>query len=185
MLVDVPVAGKVGEKVESYFANFGRLTGIICETSVGRFLLELDMTPEKRERMSTQLTWLEKKLKDPTIQDARKDARIVPANPHSTLTLADGSVYGCFVIDMSGSGVAVSAEVQPPIGTPLAVGACVGRVVRPLPNGFAVQFIERQKRSDLNLLIGRRTPSVPVADAGISKAISAPPAGPDYLYLDA
>jgi hypothetical protein len=56
---------------------------------------------------------------------------------------------------MSVSGIAVSADVQPQIGTPLAVGACIGRVVRPLPNGFAVKFVEPQNREDLDRLIAR------------------------------
>jgi len=41
-------------------------------------------------------------------------------------------------------------DAQPPIGTPLAVGACVGRVVSVLPTGFAVRLIERQKLDDLS-----------------------------------
>jgi hypothetical protein len=35
-------------------------------------------------------------------------------------------------------------------GMPLAIGACIGRVVRLLPNGFAVKFVEKQNRHDLN-----------------------------------
>jgi hypothetical protein len=56
---------------------------------------------------------------------------------------------------MSASGVAVSAELQPAIGTPLAVGACIGRVVRLLPNGFAVEFLELQNPNHLDRLIIR------------------------------
>ena len=41
---------------------------------------------------------------------------------------------------------------------PLAVGGCVGRVVRLLPNGFAVKFVEQQRRNDLNRLIIRPAP---------------------------
>jgi hypothetical protein len=62
-----------------------------------------------------KLTWLEKKQKEPAMPDLRKDARIIPANPHSTLTMADGATHGCFVVDMSASGVAVS-EFQVRIG---------------------------------------------------------------------
>jgi hypothetical protein len=103
-----------------------------------------------REKFATKLTWLEKKQTDLAIRDVRKDARIIPPSSHSTLAMADGSVHGCFIIDMSVSGVAVSAQVQPPIGTPLAVGACVGRVVRHLPDGFAIQFVQAQNRQDLS-----------------------------------
>jgi hypothetical protein len=59
---------------------------------------------------------------------------------------------------MSVSGVAVSAQLQPPIGMPLAVGACIGRVVRLLPDGFAVKFVEAQNRHDLDRLVARAAP---------------------------
>lgn len=184
MMVDVPVVGRTGEVVESYFGDFGKLTGVIKDSVAGAFLLELDMTSERRARMSTQLTWLERKLGDPSVKDARKNARIVPASPHSTLTLADGSVHRCFVIDMSVSGVAVSAGVQPPIGTPLAIGACIGRVVRLLPDGFAVHFMEPQKRRDLDWLISREAPLARDANSLRSTGAAAlPPAG-EAVVLD-
>ncbi len=47
----------------------------------------------------------------------------------------------CFIIDMSPSGVAVSADYTPTIGQPLAIGRAVGRVARHLEVGFAVKFI--------------------------------------------
>lgn len=149
MILDVPVIGRVGDRIGTYFGDFGRMEGEISDTVAGSFLLELMLTRPQRQRMSDQLIWLEKKQKDPTIKDGRKQARIVPASPHSMLTFADGAMKSCFVIDMSPSGAAVSADVQPEIGTPLAVGACVGRVVRHLDGGFAVKFIEEQGRDVL------------------------------------
>jgi hypothetical protein len=155
MMVDVPVVGKLGDHITCYFPDFGKLEGFISDTIGGGFLLELDMVRSKRQNMADKLTWLEKKQSDHSITDLRKDARVIPASPHSTLTFADGATHGCFVIDMSVSGVAVSADVQPQIGTPLAVGACVGRVVRILPDGFAVKFVEPQDRNHLNRLLVR------------------------------
>jgi hypothetical protein len=101
------------------------------------------------------LAWIAKKQQNPAVLELRKDSRFVPPVPHSTLTLADGAIHPCFIIDCSVSGVAVSAAVQPPVGMPLAVGACVGRVVRLLPNGVAVKFVERQTVSDLDRLVVR------------------------------
>jgi hypothetical protein len=161
MLVSVPVVGKVGDHITSYFGDFGKLYGEISETSAGSLLLELNMTLAKRKTFANKLIWLEKRRKNPAIHDGRKQARIVPATPHSTLTLADGSTHGCFVIDMSISSVAVSSDVQPPVGTPLAVGACVGRVVRIFPNGFAVKFVEQQSRDGLERLVVRPEPPSP------------------------
>ena len=74
------------------------------------------------------------------------------------MTLADGSFYPCLIIDVSMSGIAVSSEIQPPIGTPLAIGACVGRVIRHLPNGFAVKFVKKQERDELNALLTKEAP---------------------------
>ena len=158
MIVAAPVLGKVGDPISSYFGDFGKLNGVISDTASGSFLLELEMTKSLRERFATKLTWLDKRQKNPNIRDGRKQPRIIPASPHSTMTLADGTVRSCFIVDMSTSGAAVSAEVQPPIGMPLAVGACVGRVVRHLPDGFAVRFVEDQKRNDLERLVIRPTP---------------------------
>ncbi len=139
--------------------DFGNFEGTISDTRTGGFLLELDMTQIMRAKLADKLTWLEKKHRDPcSIADARKHPRFVPRTPHSTLTLADGTVHGCVIQDVSLSGAAVSAQIQPPIGTPLAVGACIGRVVRHFQDGFAVKFVQEQSRDDLNRLIARVTP---------------------------
>lgn len=156
MIVAVPVLGKVGERITSHFRDFGALEGHISDTANGSFLLELAMTPSMREKFASKLTWLDNRQKNPAMRDGREHARMIPASAHSTLTFGDGSTRGCFVIDMSVSGVAVSADLQPHIGMPLAVGACVGRVVRLLPQGFAVKFVEPQNRSHLERLVMRR-----------------------------
>ena len=150
MLVEVPIVGHIGERMTSYFREFGELEGIISHTTQGGFLVEMEMTAARRVRLAEQLTWLERKFRDASVQDVREDARIIPPMSHSVLILADGSVHGCFIIDISSSGAAISAEVQPPIGTPLAVGACVGRVIRVFETGFAVRFVERQDIDDLS-----------------------------------
>jgi hypothetical protein len=126
MIVDVPVVGKIGERVTSYFQDFGEFQCTISATLKSGFLMELDMTRARR-------AWMSEKL-----------------------TLADGSIHSCFIIDVSTAGVAISCEYDPPLGTPLAVGACVGRVIRKFDNGFAVKFAEKQERDDLVRLVVRQ-----------------------------
>jgi hypothetical protein len=155
MMVDVPVVGKIGDSLTSYFRDFGKLDGHISDTRPGGFLFELDVSYATRERLSNKLTWLEEKLKDPAVIDLRRHPRVVPAHSHSTLTLADGAIHPCFIIDMSAAGAAVSAELQPEVGTPLAVGTCVGRVTRNFAGGFAVKFVERLNQNDLDRFIAR------------------------------
>jgi len=173
MIVEVPVVGRVGDRLTTYFRDFGKIEGAISDTMARSFLLELEMTRERRERLSETLTWIAKKQQDPEVTDLRGDARFVPPNPHTTLTLADGSIHPCFIIDYSVSGVAVSAAVQPPVGMPLAVGACVGRVVRLLANGIAVRFVERQTVRDLDRLVARKVPAVVPADAVLDQPVAA------------
>lgn len=142
MMIDVPVVGKVGDRLTSYFREFGKFDGEITDTVTGSFLVELEMTRAMRVRLADKLVWLEKKQKDASLRDVRKDARFIPSAPHTILTLANGAIMSCFIIDVSLSGVAVSSELQPSIGTPLAVGAYVGRVVRVFQEGFAIKFVE-------------------------------------------
>ena len=155
MIVDVPVVGKVGDYLTSYFRDFGKLDGHISDTKPGCFLLELDVTYATRQKIANKLTWLEQKQKDPEIIDLRKSARVIPAKSHTMLTLADGAVHECSVIDMSVTGAAVSVEAQLEVGTPLAIGACVGRVTRAFANGVAVKFVERQSQYELDRLVIR------------------------------
>jgi len=171
MIVEVPVVGKVGDRLTTYFRDFGKIEGNISDTMARSFLIELEMTRERREKLSDMLTWIQKKQQSPaTVLELRKDARFVPPVPHSTLTLADGAIHPCFIIDYSVSGVAVSAAVQPPVGMPLAVGACVGRVVRLRPNGIAVKFVERQTVRDLDRLVTRAVPAAVRTEAGLPEA---------------
>lgn len=161
MIVDVPVVGKIGDRVTSYFEDFGEFQCTISATLKSGFLMELDMTRARRAWMSEKLTWLEKKQKDDGIQELRRDARFVPQASHTFLTVADGTTHPCFIIDVSTAGVAISCEYDPPIGTPLAVGACVGRVIRKFDNGFAVKFTEKQQRDDLVRLVVRQAVAQP------------------------
>jgi hypothetical protein len=62
-------------------------------------------------------------------------------------------------MDVSATGVAVSSELQPPIGMPLAIGSCVGRVLRVFPSGFAVRFVDKQDIDELMRLIVRNDPT--------------------------
>ena len=57
MLVAVPVVGKVGDHITSYFGDFGKLEGEISDTTARNFLLELAMTPRMREKFASSPGW--------------------------------------------------------------------------------------------------------------------------------
>jgi hypothetical protein len=173
MLIDVPVVGKVGERVVSYFSDFGNLDGWITDTTKGSFLVDLEADKALRSKLARKLAWLEKHQSDPSVVDARSSARIIPKAPHSTIIFADGTYSTCFIIDMSITGAAVSADARPEIGMPLAVGSCVGRVVRCFREGFAVQFVEPQDPKQLETLVARPPRQVSLLKLRSDVAVSA------------
>jgi hypothetical protein len=143
LVVAAPVKGAIGERVIATLLEFGKIEGKILKTQSLGFVMSVNMTDEERERFAAKIEWHDKH-KNFDLPDNRKSRRIVPENPHSVIILGDGTVVGAFVIDVSVSGAAVSADVDVNIGDPLAVGRIVGRVVRHFPGGFAVKFIEPQ-----------------------------------------
>lgn len=138
-----PVKGAAGERVIAHFDEIGKLEGQIIRPLADGFVMSVVLSDERRARLAAKIDWLEKHWHY-RLPDDRKHKRTIPKNPHSTLLLADGTVLGCFVIDMSVSGVAVSADIRPQLGDVLAVGKVIGRVVRLFPEGFALRFIELQ-----------------------------------------
>jgi PilZ domain-containing protein len=143
MALSAPVQGPVGERVIVYTEQFGRLHGAITRVMTTGFVMSIAANPQTREKLAAKLDWLEKQKEAPELPDSRRHARVVPKNPMATILLADGSTVSCLVIDFSDSGVAVSADLYPALGTPLAVGKMVGRVVRRFAEGFAVEFTEK------------------------------------------
>jgi hypothetical protein len=152
MTLLVPVNGSVGERVLVHCDEFGKLEGSIIRVLERGFVMLTALSEEERRNLAVKIDWYEKN-KNHDLVDNREHKRIIPKNPHSHLVFQDGSMLQCFVIDMSVAGVAVSADVKPEIGTPLAVGTLVGRVVRHLNDGFAVKFLTLQEPEALEQLL--------------------------------
>ena len=142
MVLVAPVLGDVGEKIIVQSDELGELTGPLVEVADRGFKLDIEATKEERSKLARKLKWLEKHHVGEA-HNRRKHKRVVPREPLSTLVLADGRVPTCFIIDMSPTGAAVSADISPTVGMPLAIGKVIGRVVRHLPNGFAVKFVRK------------------------------------------
>jgi hypothetical protein len=149
-----PVAGKVGVPVVADIEQLGRIKGSVIRVFPRGFVMSVAANEEERRMLAIRIDWVERN-KHFEVPDNRAHARFIPRRPLTLLTLADGSVLACFVIDLSVSGAAVSADVVPQIGTVLAVGKVVGRVARYLPGGFAVEFIETQNRHEVESLVIR------------------------------
>ena len=136
-----PVIPRVGEMVTAHFQDFGMLRTRVSRELPTGFMLDLDLDDDGREKLAAKIRW-RKQNAIKLVPDKRDYPRIMPRYPRSELIMADGSRWPCFVIDISQSGAAVSAAILPGRGTPVAIGSMVGRVVRRLEVGFAVEFIE-------------------------------------------
>jgi hypothetical protein len=149
-----PVAGKEGVLVVADIEQLGRIKGSVIRLLPRGFVMSVVASDAERRLLAARIDWIERN-KHFEVIDHRAHARFIPRRPLTLLTLADASVLACFVIDLSVSGAAVSADIVPRIGTVLAVGKVVGRVARYLPGGFAAEFVETQNRHDVESLVIR------------------------------
>ena len=142
------VSGAVGERVLAKFEDFPILNGAISRLFRDGFVMDFAVDNEERLQLAAKIDWI-KKHRFSAKKDLRAHKRVMPPHPHSAVTLPDGRVFRCEVIDVSRSGAAVSAEVTPRIGTRIALGSAVGVVVRHLEAGFALRFDELIDLGDL------------------------------------
>src|SRR6266508_3219789 len=134
-----PVNGKLGERVIADIDELGRLQGNVGQLLERGFVMTIAANDEERAALAGKIDWLDKH-KNLEVPDGRTHKRFMPENPYSTLLLHDGNIMTCLVIDISDSEAAISADTVPEIGTVLAVGKVIGRVVRHFAGGFAVKF---------------------------------------------
>ena len=147
-----PVRTSVGEWARVEIDQVGRVEGTVDRLLDERgFVVRLDANEEERARLFDKISWVQKH-KDHEVTDKRGEPRFVPGNPHTMIAFADGTIVDCFVIDLSVTGAAISADITPPVGTVLAVGKIVGRVVRHFAGAFAVQFVQMQDRATVESL---------------------------------
>lgn len=148
MVASAPVLGAPGEELSANFEPFGTVRGRVERLIDGGFSMVIETSAEERDLLIKRIGWYKKRVFH-GVADKRAHRRVMPRNPRSTILFADGSRLPCLIIDMSRSGAALSADVQPDLGTPLAVGRVVARVVRWLDVGFAVQFLIEQEPESL------------------------------------
>ncbi|MGV8830861.1 MAG: PilZ domain-containing protein [Devosia sp.] len=147
-----PVVGKEGEIVTAHFDAFGILRGYVSRQLPSGFVMELTLDSVARDKLGRKIVWQKKRVYE-QVEDRREHKRIQLRDPRTIITMGDGTQIPCFVIDVSQTGIALSARTLPEIGTPLAVGKLVGRVVRHLDVGFAVKFLAVQDLEEIESLV--------------------------------
>jgi hypothetical protein len=143
MALIAPVSGKPGERVIAYIDHIGRLEGSVVRTLQNGFAMTFAATPRKRDKLAAQLTWLANRHILGMPED-RRHGRLVPRDPRTTITFANGTSLVCQILDMSLSGAAIASASRPPMGSLVMLGRTQARVVRHRDDGFAVEFTRLQ-----------------------------------------
>ena len=142
LTTDVP---PVNTTLVAYLEEIGRIEARSTGTVNGGFSVEFTLHGSRLERLQQRIQWLNQK--GPGLTDGRRHARFEPTEKQSHISLPDGRVYSCEVIDISVSGAAIKTEVMPSVGTFLMLGKMRGRVVRYLPEGVALEFVKQLDRT--------------------------------------
>ena len=105
--------------------------------------MSIAATLELRDKLAATLAWLGDRG-EARISEERRFRRVVPKNPFSSLTFADGTFLPCRLLNISLSGAAVATDVEAAIGTPVRLGPIEATVVRHFEGGLAVDFAKLQ-----------------------------------------
>lgn len=142
---DVPEKGLA---IVAYLEEVGRVEAISGLPINGGFSVFFSLTGSRLERLQQRIQWLQQRQTGEQ-PDGRRHARYEPTEKTSQISLPDGRVYPCEVLDISLSGAAVKTEVMPSVGTYLMLGKMRGRVVRYLEHGVAIEFVKQLDRTNL------------------------------------
>ncbi len=133
---------RVGERIVGYFYTIGRVEGKVQSLTDAGFVLDMNTTPMKRDRLASQITWLANRDMLSLPEDRRHD-RVVPRDPRIPVrNLTDatrGEGHG-HLIDVSRSGAAVSIKGAFKADDEVMLGTTPARVVRAFDGGIAVEF---------------------------------------------
>jgi PilZ domain len=130
-----------GLAVVAYIEELGRVEGVSGDAIVGGFAVNFTATGARRDRLVSKIEWLQKR--EIGGAENRRHPRYEPREKVSQITLPDGRVYPCEVIDISVSGAAIKSDVMPSVGTYMMLGRMKGRVVRYLEHGVAIEFVKQ------------------------------------------
>lgn len=148
VVISSSVLPKVGERVIAYIDHIGRLEGLTNTLLDNAFIMSVNATERKRDKLAAQLTWIANRHELGLAEDRRHN-RLTPRRTLAELTLEDGRTVPCRLIDLSLSGAAFDMDGRLPLGTPVRLGNIRARVIRHFAEGIAIEFAAIQSRESL------------------------------------
>lgn len=145
----VPPPGTI---LVAYLEDLGRVELAAGTAVQGGFEVRYAVNGARLERLKQRINWLHEKANGG--KDWRKHVRYEPQEKNSQITLPDGRIYPCEVIDISISGAAIKTEVMPSVGTFVNLGRQRGRVVRYMNEGVGIEFIKQLSPNQMPPIAG-------------------------------
>ena len=149
-----PTPGEPGERVVVYVDHLGRLEGKVLRQFQGGFVMSINATSRKRDKLAATITWLANRH-ELNLPEDRRHERIQPNGKAAEIKLEDGRLYQARIIDLSLSGAAIELDVRPAIGTLIWLGSMRGRIVRHFDEGVAIEFAILQTHDSLRQFTSR------------------------------
>lgn len=137
-----------GQQIVAYIDDIGRVEAITADRVPGGFRVLFSLSGARRDRFISRLAWIAGR--NARTAESRRHARYEPKDAKSAITLPDGRVYTCEVIDISLSGAAIKVDIVPSLGTHVTLGKMRGRVVRYHPTGIAIEFLRALDQAQLS-----------------------------------
>jgi len=142
-----------GQAVIAYIEELGRIEAVTGEATEDGFVVLYALQGARLDRLKQRIGFfLQRATGDRS--DQRRHARYEPVDKSLQMTLPDGRVYNCEVIDISTSGAGVKTDIMPSIGTQLMLGKMRGRVVRYLDDGIAIEFVKQLDQTQMPAVRG-------------------------------
>jgi hypothetical protein len=126
-----------GDRVVVYIDDVGRFEGFVIRSSKHAFAVDYRSRRAKSRRTADSLT--EAVHKRAMSLDRRGTPRIRRDGP-AMVTLEDGTVVECQILDISLTGASIAIAERPPLGAPLTIGKMQAKVVRRHETGVGVVF---------------------------------------------
>lgn len=134
-------------KIVAYIDEIGRVEGKVIAQFEGGIALQFIANESRRKRLEDKLAYLGDN--DRKAASQRRHDRFEPKDNKSHITMPDGRIYHCEVIDISLSGAALKTDIMPNLGTYVMLGKMRGRVVRYVEGGIALEFSQNLSQASL------------------------------------
>jgi hypothetical protein len=134
------LAPPVGLPIVAYIETIGRVVGMSGGAADGGFKVNFTLAGNRRERLASRLASL-RKTPEEEESEPRGAPRYQLSASSSQLSLPDGRLYACEVLDISLTGASVKTEILPSLGTCIVLGKMRGRIVRYTDQGIAIEFV--------------------------------------------